>query len=88
MATNRDANGRFGAGNKASPGRPKLTETEIAARASSALIERRLPELIAHAMGRAETNDEVLAGVCHLLAERLRSQNLVAERLLLDGAKH
>lgn len=79
---------RFPLGNKASPGRRKLTEQEITTRASNALIEERLPCLIVHAMTRAESDDEVLAGVCQLLAQRLRSQNLIIERQLLDGVTH
>ncbi|OSR67149.1 hypothetical protein BV326_04428 [Pseudomonas syringae pv. actinidiae] len=85
----RNSRGQFAPGSKGNPGgRPRLTEGSIAARASNAIIEERLPSLIVHAMGRAETSDEVLAGICQLLAQRLRGQNLIAERQLLDATSH
>ena len=89
MTAQRDSRGRFGSGARGNPkGRPKLTEQEIAARGTMRVIEERTPALIAHAIGRAEQDDAVLAGLCHLLAEQVRAQNIQAETALLNGRSH
>ena len=70
-------------------GNPRGRPTRAASRhKAEVLIEERMPGLIAHALDRAEHDDQVLAGLCQLLAQRLRAQNLIAERRLLDGTTH
>ncbi|TFW40908.1 hypothetical protein [Pseudomonas fluorescens] len=80
-STNRDSSGRFGAGNKASPGRPKLTEKEIATRECLRVIDDSTPLLLANALERAERGESELMGpALTILGEILKARNLETEQ--------
>ncbi len=97
MTTQRDANGRFGAGNpgnrtphNANPADRDLRSLTKDLRKTTKpivdLLDAAEPMLLALALEKAETDDAVLAGVLQLMAARVGRENLAAlERIQLQA---